>query len=164
MRDPGARTTGRRPQPAPPRPDAVRRLPAAVDGRGGFGWLEDRLLRERWLARAGSEATAVLVLLALAADRNGVSYYRRETMVGLLGMSRASVDRALGWLQDVGLVAHRPWGRGQMDGVWQVMPVPRAAVSPTSTTARSDAMPISEILSRLRSGVTRSPPPDFRGS
>jgi hypothetical protein len=156
---------GRRPPPAPPRPDAVRRLPAAVDGRGGFGWLEDRLLRDRWLARAGPEATAVLVLLALAADRNGVSYYRRETMVGLLGMSRDAVDRALGHLQNLGLVAHRPWGRGQIDGVWQVMPVPRAALSPTSTPAGSEATPIGEILSRLRrSDVTKPPSPDSRGS
>jgi hypothetical protein len=157
----GTGTTRSRPPPRPPRPDAVRRIP----GRGvagGFGWLEDRLLRERWLARVGPEATAVLVLLALAADRNGVSYYRRETMVGLLGMTRDSVDRALARLQDLGLVAHRAWGPDQVDGVWQLLAVPHAAERVTNTD--SEATSISEILARRRPGITRSPPPAFCGS
>jgi hypothetical protein len=129
---------------------------------GGFGWLEDRLLRERWLARLGPEATAVLVLLALAADRNGVSYYRRETMVGYLGMNRESIDRALGRLQDLGLVAHRPWGPGQADGVWQVLPVPPLTESNAGRT--SEATQIGEILARLRARVAKPPSPDLRGS
>lgn len=162
MRKSDAGSNGRRPPPEPPRPDLVRRPPSTAGGGGGFGWLEDRLLHAGWLARIGPEAAAVLVLLALAADRNGVSYYRRETMVGLLGMSRESVDRALGRLQDLDLVAHRPWGRTQADGVWQVLPVPRAAS--TTTSPSSDATPIGEIIARLRSREARPPPPELRGS
>ena len=58
-----------RPSPKPPHPDIVRQPTAR------FGWLDDRLLYERWLADLGTEAVAVLVLLALAADSHGASFF-----------------------------------------------------------------------------------------
>jgi len=102
----------------PPYPDLIRR-PA-----GRFGWLEDRLLREDWLSRLGPEGTAILVLLALAADRHGASFYGRERMANALGMNRQDVDRALAQLIELRLVAHRPWRPGHSDGVWQLLPLP----------------------------------------
>lgn len=107
-----------RPPPAPPYPALVRRP------QGAFGWLDARLLHEGWLARAGPEATALLVLLALAADRRGASYYSRERMAGLLRLPRAELDQALDRLQELGLVARRPWRPGHADGVWQLLPLP----------------------------------------
>ena len=108
----------RRPRPVPPRPDLVRR-PA-----GSFGWLDDRLLKDGTLARIGPEAAAVLVLLALAADRHGASFYGRRRMAEALGMDRGAVDRALASLRHAGLVDHRPWKPGLTDGVWQLLPLP----------------------------------------
>ncbi len=105
---------------SPPRPDLVRR-PA-----GGFGWLEDRLLRDGWLARLGPPAVGVLVLLALAADRNGCSFYSRRRMAEALGIRRQDLDEALRRLRQLNLVAHRPWHQGHHDGVWQLLPVPAA--------------------------------------
>ncbi len=69
-----------RPPPAPPRPDLVRKPQAP------FGWLEAHLLHDHWLQRLKPDATAVLLLLALAADRKGC---------GFLGMSgqRAARER-----------------------------------------------------------------------
>jgi len=106
-------------RPAPPRPDLLRR-PA-----GAFGWLDARLLHERWLGELGPDATAVLVLLALAADRHGASFYGRGRMATLLGLAPDAVDRALDRLRLLGLVDHRPWRPGHPDGVWQLLPVPR---------------------------------------
>ena len=108
-----------RPRPAPPRPDLVRR-----PGGAPFGWLEARLLNDGWLSRLGPDATAVLVLFALAADRHGASFYGRDRMSVLLGLDRPAVDRALARLLELGLVAHRPWNSGHPDGVWQLVPVP----------------------------------------
>jgi hypothetical protein len=103
--------------PAPPHPDLVRR-PLAP-----FGWLEAHLLHDHWLARLQPDATAVLVLLALAADRRGASYYSRTRMADRLGIDRPRVDRALDRLLELGMVAFRPWRPGQSDGVWQLLPV-----------------------------------------
>jgi hypothetical protein len=104
----------------PPKPDQIRKP------QGRFGWLDDRLLREGWLGRLGPDGTAVLVLLALAADRHGASFYGRERMATVLGMDRRDVDFALTRLVELGLVAHRPWREGHLDGVWQLLAVPRA--------------------------------------
>ena len=109
----------RRPPPVPPRPDLERRP------RDAFGWLEAELLHEGWLAEIGPHAAAALVLLSLAADRRGASFFRRERMALALGMSRYEVDVALQRLLDAELVALRPWHLGGRDGVWQLLPPPR---------------------------------------
>jgi hypothetical protein len=109
-----------RERPLPPRPEIVRSPPRH------FGWLDDRLLREQWLARLGPGPTAVMVLLALAADRHGASFYRRDTMALALSMTRSELDQAIERLLELGLVDHRPWTPRGPDGVWQLLPLPNA--------------------------------------
>lgn len=124
-------------KPAPPRPNLTRRP------QGPFGWLAARLLHEGWLARLGPYATAVLVLLAIAADRRGASFYGRERMAKRLGLSRAEIDGALARLLDLGMIAHRPWRPDAVDGVWQLLPLPaqhRRADNP---------LPLRTILAQL---------------
>ena len=108
----------KRDRPAPPHPELIRRPPRS------FGWLDARLLSEQWLGLLGPERVAALTLLALAADRTGSSFYRRETMALALSMRRCDLDEALERLLDLELVAHRPWLSGNIDGVWQILPMP----------------------------------------
>ena len=149
---------GRKPTVPPPRPDLIRR-PA-----GRFGWLEDRLLRENWLSRLGPEGTSVLVLLALAADRHGASFYGRERMAERLGMSRRDVDQALRRLLELRLAAHRPWRQGHPDGIWQLLPLP------TSESRGGQALSVGDVLKSLNlplqgsNSPTTSRPPDSRAS
>ncbi len=109
--------TGRLP-PIPPWPELERRP------RGAFGWLEAELLHQGRLAELGPHGAALLVLLALAADRRGASFFSRDRMAVALGMTRCEVDQGLQRLLDDGLVAHRPWRAGVRDGVWQLLPPP----------------------------------------
>lgn len=111
----------KREPPLPPRPDLVRSPPRR------FGWLDDRLLREHWLSELGPEPTAIMALLALAADRRGASFYRRDSMSRELSMPLQEVDRSLQRLLELGLVDHRPWSRGSPNGVWQLLPLPPAS-------------------------------------
>ena len=104
--------------PVPPCPGLVRSPPRS------FGWLDARLLRDDWLGLLGPDRVAALTLLALAADRTGSSFYRRETMALSLSMPQADLDEALTRLQSLGLLAHRPWSPGNPNGVWQLLPLP----------------------------------------
>jgi len=107
--------------PAPlPRPDRIRSTPRS------FGWLDVRLLNDDWLARLGPDPTAVLCLLALAADRRGASYYGRGRMAERLGLDGHRVDAALDRLRALELVAFSPWRPGLPDGVWQLLPLPNS--------------------------------------
>jgi DNA-binding transcriptional ArsR family regulator len=109
-----------RARPRPPKPELQRR-PARA-----FGWLDAGLLHERYLMRLGPDGTAVLTLLAIAADRTGASFYGRCRMAEMLGMTPDRVDVGLERLRDLGLVEFRPWRTGGRDGVWQLMPTPRS--------------------------------------
>lgn len=131
----------KRPPPTPPYPDLVRKP------KGRFGWLEDRLLHDRWLAELGPDATAVLVFLALAANRQGASFYGRDRIASALGMNRPAVDAALHRLRDLRLVALRPWRSGVEDGVWQLLPVPE--LEEPSRGPAGDAQSAAEILASL---------------
>jgi hypothetical protein len=140
-------------RPAPPRPDLLR-TPS-----GSFGWLEDRLLHEGWLARLGAEGTSVLTLLALAADRHGASFYGRDKMAARLGLTRADIDHGLERLLALGLVAHRPWRAGLADGVWQLLPVPdedTPPATPSPPTRARGPMSVGTILAQL--GITPPEP------
>lgn len=124
--------------PTPPHPDRVRKPEAP------FGWLEAHLLHDHWLARIQPDATAVLLLLALAADRRGASYYSRARMADRLGIDIGRVNRAVDRLLELGLVALRPWRTGQRDGVWQILTVARR------DNARTGAcMSIADLLRSL---------------
>jgi hypothetical protein len=112
---------------------------------GSFGWIEDRMLRDGWLARIGVDAVGVLVLLVLAADRRGASFYSRDRMAGALGIDRARVDAALEQLLDYRLVAMRPWKPGHRDGVWQILPLPES----TGAQRSGRMMRAADVLSLL---------------
>lgn len=131
-----------RQRPTPPHPGVVRRPD------GAFGWLEARLLHDEWLARCGSDACSVLLLLALAADRSGASFYGRERMAVALSLRPDELDRALRRLLELRLVAFRPWRPGHPDGVWQL-------VAPPAGERRGASSPVSvgEVLARL--GLSR---------
>lgn len=134
----------KRPPPAAPCPDRIRKPTS------GFGWIDARLLHERWLAEMGADATAALVLLAIAADARGVSYFSRGGMAASLGCDVARIDRALARLRELKLIAHRPWRPGERDGVWQVLSLPERA-------ARSGPTPLRQVGTTASAGdVLRS--------
>jgi len=102
-----------------PRPDRVRRI-----GRSGFGWIDARLRSHGWLELLSPEAFAVYAFLCLVADRDGVSWYRRDRICHELGLAAADLQAALGRLRKLDLAAYRPFGRHASDGFHQVLGLP----------------------------------------
>ena len=101
-----------------PRPDLLRRPPRS------FAWLDHRLLREGHLEEMTLPEIAVYVFLTLAADRDGLSYYRREKICRVLALEFLEFDRALRGLVSRGYVAFRPRSSRDPNGFYQVLPVP----------------------------------------
>jgi hypothetical protein len=89
---------------------------------------------------------AVLLLLVLAADKHGASFYGRSRMASALGINRHQVDQGLARLLDLGLVAFRPWKPGSADGVWQLLPVP---ARPDTPPRHQDTLSARQILAAL---------------
>ncbi|MBK8977622.1 MAG: hypothetical protein IPM29_17420 [Planctomycetes bacterium] len=87
------------------------------------------------------------MLLAIAADRHGASFYGRDRMAGVLGITRQHVDAALARLLDFGLVTFRPWRAGGQDGVWQLLPLPVRSANARSGANRE--LSIAEVLRTL---------------
>lgn len=102
-----------------PRPERLRRLEGT-----SFGWIATALLRAGWLKVLSPGDVATYVLLCLAADRDGVSFYRRGRMACELGLGEDELDAALERLLRLDLVAHRPFRAGAPDGFWQVLALP----------------------------------------
>ncbi len=105
-----------------PKPDRVRTLQGVC-----FGWIDARLLRDGWLGRLSPEAIAIYVFLVLVADRNGVSFYRRDLIGRALSLGEDQVREGLFRLETLGLVAYCPFGPHQPEGFRQVMALPAGA-------------------------------------
>lgn len=101
-----------------PRPDAPRKFPRA------FGWVDVELLRSGWLSRLTPEDALVYLFLCLAADRDGVSFYRVDRIARLVAVDERTIINARHRLCEFGLVAFEPFAPGRLDGFWQVLPVP----------------------------------------
>lgn len=119
-----------------PRPERVRRLGPGV----AFGWIDERLRRDGWLEALTPSALAAYVFLCLAADREGVSFYRRDRIGRALGLDDAEVARALRRLRDLDLVGYAPFGAHAVDGFHQVLSLPPGGP------------PVSPLVAALRSG------------
>jgi glutathione S-transferase len=105
--------------PVVPEPGRVRRI-----GRS-FAWLDHRLAREGYLERMTLADLALYVFLVLAADRDGVSYYRKEVIANRLGIDWGQVEEAKARLVAMDLVAFRPFSPREVNGFYQVLPLPQ---------------------------------------
>ena len=97
-----------------PRPDRIRVLDDVA-----FGWLDARLQHDGWLRVMAPQALAVYAFLCLAADRSGVSFYRRSRMARDLGLDDAKLSDTLTRLCELDLLAYQPFRAGAADGFHQ---------------------------------------------
>lgn len=82
-------------------PERLRRIPRQ------FSWVDQRLLLEGRLRGQAPEAWALYLLLVLAGDARGLSYYSDPKAAQLLGLSTPQVERARRELIAGGLIAYR---------------------------------------------------------
>ena len=83
----------------PVAPWRLRRVPC------GFGWADHRLLRNGFLRLCTPDAMALYLLLILAADGDGVSFYGDRLLCSTLGLSAQRLESARGNLVHADLIA-----------------------------------------------------------
>jgi hypothetical protein len=82
------------------RPDRLRRVPPQ------FSWIDQRLVREGYLARCDVHALALYLALVIVADAHGLSYYGEGSLTRLLSMPLAGLRKARADLMRLDLIAY----------------------------------------------------------
>ena len=104
-----------------PQPQRVRRIEQS------FAWIDHRLIRNGHLAVMTHQEQSLYLFLALVADRNGVSFYRKEKICDLLGLDFGDFEVARDRLVDMGLLAFAPYSALTVNGFYQLLPVDHKA-------------------------------------
>jgi hypothetical protein len=100
-----------------PQPQNVRRI------TGSFAWIDHRLLRNGHLQAMTHQEIALYLFLVLAADRHGVSFYRKEKICDLMALDFEQFEVARDRLISARLIAFEPYSAFTPNGYYQVLPV-----------------------------------------
>ena len=108
-----------------------------------FSWVDQRLVRERYIDQLTPEACALYLFLVTVADAQGLSYYADRSLGQRLSLSAPLLRQARQVLIGQGLVAYRP-------PLYQVLalgtPEPAPADHPTS---EDDAVDIKAVFNQI---------------
>ena len=88
-----------------------------------FAWIDHRLLRNGHMAAMTHQDQSLYLFLVLVADRNGVSFYRKEKICDVLGLDFRQFEVARDRLIDLKLIAFEPYSALTPNGYYQVLPV-----------------------------------------
>jgi hypothetical protein len=100
-----------------PQPQRLRRI------EHSFAWIDHRLLRSGFVQVMTHHEQSLYLFLALAADRNGVSFYRKDKICDILGLEFGEFEVARDRLIDMGLLAFGSYAALSVNGFYQLLPV-----------------------------------------
>jgi hypothetical protein len=86
--------------------------------------MDARLHKQGWLERLAPEDIAAYAFLCLVANKQGVSWYRRDRIRQATGIREDMLWQSLKRLYSLDLVAYRPFGEHASDGFHQVLSLP----------------------------------------
>ena len=111
-----------------------------------FSWVDQRLVRERYIDQLSPQACALYLLLVTVADAQGLSYYADLALCQRLSLSSTELHQARQALITLGLVAYqRP--------LYQVLALDAspsgATPSLTSVAADDEPVDIQAVFARI---------------
>jgi hypothetical protein len=111
-----------------------------------FSWVDQRLVRERYIDQLSSQACALYLFLVTVADAQGLSYYADPSLCQRLSLTSPELHQARQALIAQGLVAYqRP--------LYQVLALdtaPREVTASASTIAADDEpLDIKAVFARI---------------
>ncbi len=100
-----------------PQPKTVRKI------KGSFAWIDHRLLRNGYLQLMTHPDLVLYLFLVLAADRNGVSFYRKEKICDAISLDFRQFEIAKDRLISLKLIAFEAYSILSPNGYYQVLPI-----------------------------------------
>jgi hypothetical protein len=113
-----------------PQPKSIRRI------QQSFAWIDHRLIRNGYLQVMTHEDLALYVFLILAADCNGVSFYRKEKICDIVSLNFNEFEIARDRLMDMNLIAFEPYSVITPNGFYQVLAIQAPAPNYTQSVLR----------------------------
>jgi hypothetical protein len=145
-----------------PQPQRLRRI------QHSFAWIDHRLLRSGFVQIMTHQDQSLYLFLALAADRNGVSFYRKEKACHVLGLDFGEFEVARDRLTNMGLIAFQTYSALSVNGFYQLLPVDGrppdfASATPVVAAPPSDP-PVRSSRPSLASRIAAMPSTGSTGS
>lgn len=100
-----------------PQPQNVRKIDCS------FAWIDHRLMRNGFIEVMTHQDIVLYLFLIMAADRNGVSFYRKEKICHLLSLDFNQFEVARDRLISMDLIAFEAYSICSPNGYYQVLPV-----------------------------------------
>ena len=108
-----------------------------------FSWVDQRLVRERYIDQLSHEACALYLFLVTVADAQGLSYYADRTLSQRLSMSMAQLGQARQALITQRLLAYR-------HPLYQVLALERPApAKPPDLAPHDDRVDIQAVFKQI---------------
>jgi hypothetical protein len=114
-----------------PQPQKVRKIESS------FAWIDHSLLRNGYLQTMTHQDVVLYLFLVLAADRNGVSFYRKEKICQAVSLDFRQFEIARDRLIDLKLIAFEGYTVLSPNGYYQVLPVEAKAPNPAKELMHS---------------------------
>jgi hypothetical protein len=123
------------------RPQRLRHIPPS------FSWVDHRLVRHEYLARADHHAWTLYLFLVTVADVQGLSFYSDAAISRRLAMDPVTLSAARQQLVSADLIAYRK-------PLYQVLSLPEAPMTPpeSATPRTGEAKSVADILRRALEG------------
>jgi hypothetical protein len=116
-------------------PERLRRVPAQ------FSWVDQRLVRQRYVERCDPAALALYLVLVTVADAEGLSYYSDASLERMLRLDPAGLHAARAALVAAGMVLYQK-------PLYQVLALEPAAPLP-ATPRSGQARSLKEVLAQV---------------
>jgi hypothetical protein len=100
-----------------PQPKNIRNINCS------FAWLDHRLIRNGFLEVMTHSDVVLYLFLVLAADKNGVSFYRKEKICEAVSLDYSQFEIAKDRLINIKLIAYEGYSVLSPNGYYQVLPI-----------------------------------------
>ena len=117
-------------------PERLRQVPAQ------FSWVDQRLVRHRYIERCEPAAWALYLVLVTVADAEGLSYYSDASLGRMLGLDAAALHAARRQLCQAGLVVYE-------HPLYQVLGLAEATPAPAPEPRTGQTRSLKEVLAQV---------------